>query len=503
MTTTPRALVCLAIAFAGSGLGPARAEDAPPPGPVFPTLPAEAPAGTGMLQPCLEHLEGRVRCGRYRVYEDREAASGRTLDLAFVLADSLDPAGRNEGALTFFFGGPGTATTGAAQYIIAESPELRRSRDLLFLDFRGVGESGALTCEVPYPGGVASRFGQLFPLDHVAACRDALAQRAGLDLYTSNHTMDDLDELRGWLNYDTLDLMGGSYGTLEAQVFLRRHPQSVRTLVLDGIVPLGDPIYLSDARGLQDALDHLIAECGADADCARAYPRLAETVEQVLERVRTDPPEVVVEGRPVRLGPGEVGYALRGLLYQRGGEVPRFIHRAAAGDWQPLADYYLARSGWVSSADGEAGMHFSVLCAEDISRLDPATIARETAGTFLGDHLVGGYARVCELWPHARLDPSFWEPVESDVPALLFSGGHDPVTPPAAGERLARRLTNSLHIVVPGAGHGVDSPCARDLKVRFLDTGTVAGLDTSCLTAVPGTDFVLPEEPEAETSDPG
>ncbi|MEE8523113.1 MAG: hypothetical protein V3T72_04210, partial [Thermoanaerobaculia bacterium] len=162
-------------------------------------MPASTPAGGGMMQPCLEELEGRVRCGRYRVWEDRQARSGRTLDLAFVLADALDPQADDSTAATYFFGGPGTSVTTPSPFII-NGNELRQHRDLLFLDFRGVGNSGALDCGVPYPGGVASRFGAIFPLDHIVACRDRLSERARLDLYTTAHNMDDLDQLRAWLN---------------------------------------------------------------------------------------------------------------------------------------------------------------------------------------------------------------------------------------------------------------------------------------------------------------
>ncbi|MDH3402420.1 MAG: alpha/beta hydrolase [Acidobacteriota bacterium] len=445
------------------------------------------------MQPCLEELAGRVRCGRYRVWENRETRSGRTLDLAFVVADALDPRAEDTSAATYFFGGPGSSVTAASPFVIEGSEELRQHRDLLFLDFRGVGSSGRLDCGVPYPRGVGSRFGTIFPLDHVVACRDRLAERAQLDLYTSAHNMDDLDELRAWLNYRTLDLNGGSYGTREIQVFLRRHPEAARTVILNAVAPIFEAGYVTHALGLQDALDELVAECLDDARCAAAYPDLATTVARVLERARTDPPAVVAEGETVRLGPGELGYALRGLLYRRAGEIPALVEAAAAGDWQPLADYYLQRSGWVGDGDGEAGMHFSVLCAEDIARVDPETIARETAGTFLGDYLIGGYARVCEVWPHARLDPSFWEPVTSDVPALLFSGTRDPVTPPSRAEAVARRLSSSLHLVVPGAGHGVGGPCIQEIQRRFVESASVAGLDTSCLGARPPTEFVIPE----------
>ena len=475
----------------------AQAQDTPPPQPTFPTLPADAPAGTGLMQPCMEELEGRVRCGRYRVWENRETRQGRTLDLAFVLADALGPDIDHSTAATFFFGGPGSSVTRPSPFVIAGSPELRRSRDLLFLDFRGVGGSAQLDCGVPYPSGVSSRFGTLMPTDHIAACRDELAQRAQLDLYTSAHNMDDLDELRDWLNYQTLDLNGGSYGTREIQVFLRRHPESARTAILNSVSPLSTGGYISHARGLQNALNELVAECLADAACGQAYPDLEAALDRVLTRVRTDPPRVTADGETVKLGVGELGYALRGLLYGRAGEVPAMIVGADGGAWQPLADYYLQRSGWVGDPEGETGMHLSVVCAEDISRADDESIARETAGTFLGDYLIRSYAEACAIWPYAKLDASYWEPVTSDVPALLLSGSRDPVTPPASAELVAAHLENSRHIVVPGAGHGVGGPCLGQIQLQFVETASVENLDTSCLEERPPTEFVLP----AETSD--
>ncbi len=475
--------------------GTARAQDEPPQ-PSFPILPADLPAGSGLIQPCLDELEGNVRCGRYRVWEDREQRSGRTIDLAFVIADALDPSAANGDAITYFFGGPGSSVTRAAGFVIPFNSALRQTRDLLLLDYRGVGASRALDCHVPYPGGVESRFGEIFPLDHVVACRDRLAERAQLDLYSSNVNMDDLDELRSWLNYTALNLIGGSYGTREIQVFLRRHGDSTRTAILNAVSPIFEEGYVTHARGLQNALDELVAECLGAAGCGAAYPDLEASLPRVLERVRTDPPEVAAGDKTVKLGPGELGYALRGLLYARAAEVPSLLTGAAAGEWQPLADYYLQRSGWVSEEGGMAGMHFSVLCAEDISRVDEQTIARETAGTFLGDYLIGGYARACEVWPYARLAPAFWEPVTSEVPALLFSGSRDPVTPPAGAEAVASRLPNSLHIVVPGAGLGVGGPCALEIQTRFIEAGTAVGLDRSCLTERPPTEFVLPEEEE-------
>ena len=205
----PKRLSLLVPIVSLCALGPAGAQNAPRHQPGFPTLPEDAPAGTGMIQPCMDELEGSVRCGRYRVYENRESRDGRTIALAFVIADALDPNAGNSDAITYFFGGPGSSVTRPSPYIINGSRELRETRDLLFLDFRGVGNSGGLACDDEYPGGVESRFGEIFPIDHIIACRDRLSERAQLDLYTSAHNVDDLEELRTWLHYTSLNLVGG------------------------------------------------------------------------------------------------------------------------------------------------------------------------------------------------------------------------------------------------------------------------------------------------------
>ena len=42
------------------------------------------------------------------------------------------------------------------------------------------------------------------------------------------------DAVRAALGYRQLDVYGASYGATAAQVYLKRHPASVRTMVLDG-----------------------------------------------------------------------------------------------------------------------------------------------------------------------------------------------------------------------------------------------------------------------------
>ena len=93
----------------------------------------------------------------------------------------------------------------------------------------------------------------------------------------------------------------------------------------------------------------------------------------------------------------------------------------------------------------------------------------------------------CDGWPRPRVPADFYAPVVSDKPVLILSGGLDPVTPPAAGEEVARTLSHSRHIVAAGYGHIV-SPhaCAPRLIEKFVEDAGFASLPSSCVTYFAG-----------------
>lgn len=77
------------------------------------------------------------------------------------------------------------------------------------------------------------------------------------------------------------------------------------------------------------------------------------------------------------------------------------------------------------------------------------------------------------------------------------------MTPPSNAERAARTLKNSLHVVVPDDGHsygGIQGgySCVDRLMVQLVETGTVKGLDTSCLAKTKRPEFVLKQDPDVE-----
>ncbi|MEM7310678.1 MAG: alpha/beta hydrolase [Planctomycetota bacterium] len=459
-------------------------------------LSAVAPQeGQLALTPDPDGPRGALR-GSYEVYEDRERRDGRRLHLDVVVyrATGEEPAPE---PIFWIAGGPGQRATAVAPQW--SQSRLRDRYDLVFVDQRGTGGDHELACELGGGSDLQAYLDAMFDPDFYAGCRDELEERFDLRLYSTPIAMDDLDEVRAALGYERIHLMGGSYGTRAALVYLRRHPATVRAAVLNGVAPLAFTNPLYHAAEAQASLARTFADCAADPACSAAFPELEQAFLAVLERLEAKPARVKLadarSGREheVRIDRDAFAEAVRVMLYSvpSARRLPLLIQRAYEGEYAPFAAAAV-QVGRALRDQLALGMLLSVTCAEDVARIDPADIEPATAGTFLGDARVRAQSAVCGGWPRAELPEGFAEPVRSTVPVLLLSGSHDPVTGPRWGSEAARHLDNALHLVVPGA-HGVGGPCVSSIVDAFLERGTVEGLDTSCVVAMTLPPFALPD----------
>jgi pimeloyl-ACP methyl ester carboxylesterase len=171
--------------------------------------------------------------------------------------------------------------------------------------------------------------------------------------------------------------------------------------------------------------------------------------------------------------------------------LPLGITAAAQGDFNPLLAQNLEFTDDVSE-NLSIGMHLSVICAEDIPRITPEDLAK-LGRSFFGRALVDDFIRACRDWPRGKVPADFYDPVRSDVPGLIFSGGIDPATPPHHGDQVAATLPNARHFVAPQLGHGVSlHGCAPRLIESFIRAGNARQLDGRCLERIPRPLFVLP-----------
>ena len=364
------------------------------------------------------------------------------------------------------------------------------------MDQRGTGGSNPLPCDL-YSGQPSGPLGDFFPPEAVRACRDALAADADLRLYTSAHAAEDLDDVRAALGYERINLEAASYGTRVALLYIRAHPQRVRTAVLRSVSPPWMKQPLSFAEDAQSALDSLVSDCRADPACESAFPRFEEELDAVLERLEGGDVRVELVGeegetRTVEWSRGAFAEKVRFLLYAPGLSMflPVLIHHAAEGDFAPFTEIAWDLGEQIAAV-GANGMYLSVTCAEDVALITPEEAANPWPGTFLGDYRVRQQKAACALWPTGTLPPDFFEPIESDVPTLLVSSTIDPITPPRWAEEAARGLSNSRHLLAPNVGHSPATECVMGIVRAFVAAASHEELDVRCLDEARRPPFAL------------
>ncbi len=448
--------------------------------------------------PCrIEGWPHEVLCGQLRRPLDPAEPSGPTIAVHYVVVPATARQ-RHPDPVFVLAGGPGQSAIALAPYSMSMFQRLAGRRDLVFVDQRGTGRSAPLACaDDPHESlaeqGDRARQVRRLVVDCLGALRRLpYGQRAGdLGRFTTPIAMQDLDAVRQALGAERINLVGASYGTRAGLDYLRQFPARVRRAVFDGVAPPDMVLPASFSLDNQAALDALLASCPADAGCAAAYPALRTqwatllaglprtvTVAQPL----TGRAETFTMTRDMLLG------AVRSALYAPvlASALPAALAAAADGRFEPLAGV-AALLGSKPATQIATGMHFSVLCAEDIPRMDGVEMK---AGADFGNDFADLYRRVCADWPRGTVPAAYYTMPPSPAPVLLLSGGLDPATPPRHAERVARALgPKARHVIVPTAGHGVlGIACLREAMQRFIDAdddASAAAVDTGCAARMP------------------
>lgn len=453
--------------------------------------------------PChIAGLRTEVLCGSVSRPLDAARPDGLKIDVKYVVVPAL---ARNKLPDPVFLiaGGPGQSAIEVAPATLPLFTRLNNRRDIVFVDQRGTGRSAPLQCDDPRHESLADA-----DTDHqvarLAECRDKLAKLAwvgsvdGLRFFTTTIAMDDLDAVRRQLGAERIDLVGASYGTRAALEYLRLHPANVRRVVIDGVAPPDMALPASFSTDGQAALEQLFVACEREAACHRQWPRLREDWQALLRGL----PKRVSAAQPLTgriesftLTRAMVLNAVRGPLYgpSLAAALPAALHDAAQGRYEPL----LGLASLLSSHRGmtlATGMHFSVVCSEDMPRL---ALNHDKPGADFGDDQARLYTRVCADWPRGEVPAAFYSIPKSPAPVLLTSGSADPATPPRHAARAAAALgANARQVVVPNAGHGVLSiGCMRDVMFRFIDAEADAEalkVDAGCVAHVPRPPAWLP-----------
>ena len=463
---------------------------------------AALPAGASraaVIDACPPEAEGAV-CGHVDVPLDRARPAAGSIPLAFELYGHTAP-GPAESAIMVNFGGPGASTT-ALRFVppFWFGPALAR-HDLLLVDNRGTGRSGAIDC-ADYQHGTGPSL-----LDAVGACARQLG--ASATDYSSADVALDNDTVRAALGYEKVDFVGTSYGGIDAAAYATRFGRHLRSVLLDS--PVGDPLsdpFVRAGDGVRRTVSRVGQICRHSASCGRSSGQALDAVDSLTRRLRAapltgnaldangeshdvtiDPTYLLVhilDAGDFFLTPGEVPAAADAL---RRGEARPLLRLAAEGDFPIQGD-----NG--DPAEFSQGASSATFCLDQpwpwspnaplatrqaqwtgaVARADDAPFAPFTADEIMPS--IFGGADVCLPWPKTSTRP----PVEPGaryprVPTLAIAGGYDLLGKVA---ETAALFPDSKVVTITGAAHNTFrwSQCARDLAGTFLVT--LKPGDTSC-----------------------
>lgn len=463
--------------------------------------PASASAtatGSATLRACrLKGVEFEARCGVLKRPLDPAQPQGTQIDLHFAVLPAI-ARNKKPDPVFFFAGGPGQSAIELAGQIGAMLGRFSNRRDIVLVDQRGTGLSAPLACE---PEAATQPLRDAADPDRQAkllqACREKLVKLPYGDLrqFTTPIAMADADAVRAALGADRINAIGGSYGTRAVLEYMRQFPQHVRRAVIDGVAPPDMALPASFSPDAQAAFDALLGDCTRDPACARRYPALRPQWEALLAslpREVTVPHPVTGQDERFTLTRDMLVGLMRLPLYvpALASALPFAVSETAAGRFTPLMGVSAVMMGGSRGMDLAMGMHFSVVCAEDMPRL-PASA--DKPGRDFGSATEQSYRDACAQWPRGTLPAAFYTLPPAPAGTLVLSGSIDPVTPPRHGERVAKALgAKAVHVVVPNAGHGTMAlGCLRDVVYRFVDnddeTAALAAVKTeaACSSRIP------------------
>lgn len=504
MCTFSRTFLCLAL-LATLPIGNSQAQhmlettarpEAHPAAPVFEEVPCDLPGATPAA------LE-RLRCGMVAVPRFHEDPSRGEYRLRVVILPAEQQPAPRPDAVLVLPGGPGGTSIPQVSASVGSVPlPLARERDIVFIDVRGAGGSEPSICRE----GAFQRWRELFAadltIDQMVAASSAMTESCFEEARARGHSplsfgsrvdADDIELVRRALGAPPWNVVGVSYGAVTAMTLASRHPDAVRTLVLDS-PSLGAQDPWDRRQGWKAAGQTLWAACAADLACQHDYPDLSGEYQQAINLLEQYPLTVTGPDGAAILNRGDLEFGVYGSLYLNTmtAFAPALIRGVTEGRSQPFAESYaalMAETSWFSFA--------ATVCRDQPPDAN-WRVATSANPRHAAEVVAPGPA--CGEW--VEPDPAPEVPRDTAIPTLVLSGMFDPVTPPAFG-RLAASLVGpaARHVTFPAVGHAVvrQSLCAQAVALGFLDN-PAASLQTACVVETPPLEFALPESEAGATA---
>ena len=369
-------------------------------------------------------------------------------------------------------GGPGYPSIDSAESYLFMLGPLRRRHDLIVVDNRGTGRSGAINCPRLQAGvGVYSR--------EVGRCARRLGRRA--NAYGTGAAADDLAAVLDKLRVPVVNVYGDSYGTYFAQAFAVRHPERVRAVVLDAAFGVEgfDPWIRQESIGLRFAWAEV---CRRTVGCnAKALATLGRWALRLERRPLVATGRDADGGRHrIRLDGAALGQIAGdgSFYYTIYRDLLAALRAYGRGDREPmlrLAAEDLPYTGGGPVRSYSEGAYAAVACHDYPTLWDPAASIPERRAQYraarallepdayapfrndiwLRSLYINQYVTGCIEWPAPRYPDPPVPPGAAypTMPVLVLDGDLDVITPLGDSAQAASLFPGSTFVIVPNVGH--------------------------------------------------
>lgn len=442
---------------------------------------AEAPSIAWSDCPWAQTAGAEARCGHLVVPQSRKTPGGPVARVFFAIYRHTGSEAPLPDPIVVVPGGPGALFNPPVAYVMDGLAALRRRRDVIVIDQRGVGRSTPrLVCarELAESGAPPRRMGS-------AECLARLKAR-GIDVaaFSTEETARDLVDLRRALKLSAWNPVGASYASRVVLRLAQIDPAGSRATVAMAALPLAPSLARSEnVLVRRTLLTRMFQDCAAEPDCAAAYGDLAAKFAEIQALLkpgaaRRTPPGAQAELDHLALVERRTNGIATALIRRlnSGAElphIPRAIHDLhgflAAG--KPItrarieAIYGLSSPSHLPPIDSTL-IFVTTRCPEDVLPSAPAGERR-------------GPRDVCAAFAPAPVPDT---PPGLAPRVLVITGAYDIRTLTGWADEIAKGFAGAIVARFGDAGHDVSyrHPCGNALMTAFVND-PAATLDLGCV----------------------
>ena len=444
-----------------------------------------------------------AQCGQLIVPENRHKPNGKTISISVATIPAISQPPQHE-PIFYITGGPGGDAMGDVEFLV---PTLNQTQDLIVLAQRGtLDATPALLCpEIDAFNADAVSLVYDAPstgILHVAAttaCHDRLVME-GIDLsaYNTSENIQDFMDLRRLLKVSKWSIFGTSYGTYVALTLMRMHPRNLVSVTIDSITPPSVVSLGWTWSSVGEGFNNLFDACAAQPSCAAKYGDVRSKFTSQVQQLEADPLTTTSTytpgGPPVKVvldGGALVNWFVAGgrSLFA---SVPSAIQELVNGSPVQIAANRAALANPATESTQGYGLTYGVFCSEWIPFEPQSEILAKGLIAFpdYPDSVLSQAPQLpfatedCAVWNVPKASASIRDVTTSSIPTLVIDGTFDAKTSPRWATYVAKTLSNSTTIIIPGIGHLVtpQSDCAQTVFKSFLENPTSP--DTSCVNGL-------------------